>query len=945
MASVVPRSRPAPPLRVFVSYAHEDAKLKEMFDLNLKVLAHQGLILTWTDKNLGGGEVWNQVIEDEMKSADVILFMVSNAFLASDFIRDNELPLALRQVEEGKAIIVPIILKACGWQEETWAGLQALPSGVKAVTERQDKDLEKAFADVEQGLRDVIKREQRKRLEREQNAQKKLEEEERARKKREEVERLELERKTRIEQVQTPPQDPAPDDRSTELPPVTDSSRRPSRVRWVPWLAGAGLLALAALGASKLVGAQKASWTLPENETKLQWLDESGAPIDSAIVEGARLGAWVNEQTQLEEPAFRFYYGFRSFGEDIPGPMALRIYPLHARLSGERKLDGKELVFDQVISHKRVKLPQGEVLAIDYLNVPGWLSSGSKFERSVTRPANANSYVTIALGAKGALPEGVHDFGIVMDRGGELIGRSRVKVKVTNEWGLPEKHTKIRVLGMDDQPVEGRVIPAKRVSQFKSTDLTDKVAYDYTNGVSFPLKFQSKGEDIAGPLIAQLYVKATKAPEPPSGGATMSIAASLIPKPVAGGFTNATGWTLEDLMDAVAIPAGATREEPRVQFSVEPYGPEVKANIPAGLHDIGVEILDGNRLVIYRNIWRINLQDIEAEKPTAATLLMTDGKTSLKDQVVTAVRDHDARHGEGAVFGVMLRHDGSLRGTKCSYDLLYVAAPNTAEPTAEKAGKILLDPEAIYQGGKEWKQAIPTDESPWTHLSRWNFEIPAAQDSSTGYFQAVNTAIYTGKKGAIPPGRQKMRMVCTKESNGDGEIIAQEDFEIEIPVPWVMPENQTKVIVTDADGKSITDGHEIKAARALRVPGADGSMPPAGLGFTLKFQSKDSAPIKGAFITYYLKAVTAPGAPTIFRPMSVAPQFVPTPPPPEGYTAAITWTLSDIDVSPTAIDLKFNTGDNAQPGDVLADVHNVGIEIQNKDRVPIYRGFVNLKAE
>jgi hypothetical protein len=142
---------------VFVSYSHEDKALKEMFDINLKVLTQQGLITTWTDKNLRGGDVWNDIIEGELRSADIVLFMVSNAFLASDFIRAHEVRISMELEAEKKALIVPVILKHCGWREEKWAGKQPLPSLVRAVTDWEEKDREKGFGDVEKGLRELIK--------------------------------------------------------------------------------------------------------------------------------------------------------------------------------------------------------------------------------------------------------------------------------------------------------------------------------------------------------------------------------------------------------------------------------------------------------------------------------------------------------------------------------------------------------------------------------------------------------------------------------------------------------------------------------------------------------------------------------------------------------------------------------------------------------------------
>ena len=150
-------SAPQPVLRVFVSYSRKDLALKEQFDVNLKVLANQKKIIPWSDSRLAGGEDWNQEIENALKAADIILFLVSSNFLASDYVRDNEMPLAMKRAAAKEAVVVPVILKDCGWQAEEWQKYGALPDPKKPVADWDD--VEKGFYEVEKGLREVIKRE------------------------------------------------------------------------------------------------------------------------------------------------------------------------------------------------------------------------------------------------------------------------------------------------------------------------------------------------------------------------------------------------------------------------------------------------------------------------------------------------------------------------------------------------------------------------------------------------------------------------------------------------------------------------------------------------------------------------------------------------------------------------------------------------------------------
>jgi len=67
------------------------------------------------------------------------------------------MPLAMQRAAAKEAVVVPVILKDCGWQAEEWQKYGGLPAPMKPVAEWDD--VEKAFYAVEKGLREVIRRE------------------------------------------------------------------------------------------------------------------------------------------------------------------------------------------------------------------------------------------------------------------------------------------------------------------------------------------------------------------------------------------------------------------------------------------------------------------------------------------------------------------------------------------------------------------------------------------------------------------------------------------------------------------------------------------------------------------------------------------------------------------------------------------------------------------
>ncbi|MBF0155382.1 MAG: SUMF1/EgtB/PvdO family nonheme iron enzyme [Magnetococcales bacterium] len=96
--------------RVIISYSHADAGLLVHFLPFLKTLEDDGLVTVWSDKDIRPGENWQNKITQKLSEAHVAVLLISQTFLASDFIRKVELPLLLSAFEQGKLTILPVFL-------------------------------------------------------------------------------------------------------------------------------------------------------------------------------------------------------------------------------------------------------------------------------------------------------------------------------------------------------------------------------------------------------------------------------------------------------------------------------------------------------------------------------------------------------------------------------------------------------------------------------------------------------------------------------------------------------------------------------------------------------------------------------------------------------------------------------------------------------------------
>lgn len=144
----------APAANLFISYAHEDADLKDQLVQHLAGLLNDGLIRIWHDREIKAGEYWATRIDNALERSSIVLLLISPSFLASSYCYGSELKRALRKASAGEATVVPIILRASDWQTRELRGLQALPRDGRAVTTWANRD--EAFFDVVEGLKAAI---------------------------------------------------------------------------------------------------------------------------------------------------------------------------------------------------------------------------------------------------------------------------------------------------------------------------------------------------------------------------------------------------------------------------------------------------------------------------------------------------------------------------------------------------------------------------------------------------------------------------------------------------------------------------------------------------------------------------------------------------------------------------------------------------------------------
>ncbi len=125
---------PDEPLQVFVSFAKDDEAdaeevLKRLRLINTKYRFKKAppLLRAWSVRDLVAGQDVRQEVARHLASADIVLLLVSDAYLSSPDLLEDEMFAAFERNDRREARVLPILLRPCDFAAAPFAGLQFLP--------------------------------------------------------------------------------------------------------------------------------------------------------------------------------------------------------------------------------------------------------------------------------------------------------------------------------------------------------------------------------------------------------------------------------------------------------------------------------------------------------------------------------------------------------------------------------------------------------------------------------------------------------------------------------------------------------------------------------------------------------------------------------------------------------------------------------------------------
>lgn len=145
-------------INVFMLYAEEDIDLKKELESHLSLLNQQGHIDLWYEGKMGYSKNPDEAISKHLEKSKLILLLISANFLVPEVYGkyENDLKAAYQRQKNGKAQIIPVILRPCLWQLDILEGLEPLPKGGHPVRSRHWDSHDLAFQNIALGILNIV---------------------------------------------------------------------------------------------------------------------------------------------------------------------------------------------------------------------------------------------------------------------------------------------------------------------------------------------------------------------------------------------------------------------------------------------------------------------------------------------------------------------------------------------------------------------------------------------------------------------------------------------------------------------------------------------------------------------------------------------------------------------------------------------------------------------
>ncbi len=144
--------------KVFFSYSHADKQWLEKIKTALKPLLRSDQLSEWDDQQIEAGDKWREEIKNALASAKVGVLLVSQSFLASEFISSDELPDLLEAAEKNELVLIPVAIEPCTYEYSDLKDYQTLPELSRSLIGLSEVDCKAALVMIAKKIKESFDR-------------------------------------------------------------------------------------------------------------------------------------------------------------------------------------------------------------------------------------------------------------------------------------------------------------------------------------------------------------------------------------------------------------------------------------------------------------------------------------------------------------------------------------------------------------------------------------------------------------------------------------------------------------------------------------------------------------------------------------------------------------------------------------------------------------------
>lgn len=141
---------------IFISYSHKDAEWLNKLKPFLQPLEKQNLIRVWDDTEIRPGAEWLPEIRKALGAARVAVFLVTQDFLTSPFIDNEELPALVEAATNRGCLIFWIAVKTSTIADSPLARFQGANSLNKPLAKMSDDEQDEALLEIYQKMKAAV---------------------------------------------------------------------------------------------------------------------------------------------------------------------------------------------------------------------------------------------------------------------------------------------------------------------------------------------------------------------------------------------------------------------------------------------------------------------------------------------------------------------------------------------------------------------------------------------------------------------------------------------------------------------------------------------------------------------------------------------------------------------------------------------------------------------